>query len=154
MRKLTKTIPLILIATMIAVVNVSGSYADIILDTAYPVEKQSTRVRVVADDGSPVPNAAVSVTYRPGSAVPAVFDVGRTAADGNCEWTPREAGIVTISAAWVDATGSEQITTVNASVKYSPTPVTGIVIMIVAGIVLIGGAFDRISRLLRTPESG
>ena len=153
MHGLTKAIALIVVGIVISTITARVSHADIVLDTAFPVEKQSTRIHVMGADGIPVADAAITVTYRPGSAVPAAFEIGSTTADGNFDWTPREAGIVAISAIWVDADGAEQTDTVNASVKYNPTPIAGIVIMIVAGLALIGGAVERIARLLGTPES-
>ena len=153
MQRLNKAFASIFIGIAMLAITAPASNAEIVLDTAFPVEKQPTRIHV-GTDGYPVADALITVTYRPGSAVPAEFELGRTASDGNCEWTPREAGIVTISAAWTDEDGVEQTATMNTSVKYNPTPVVGILIMIIAGIVLIGGSVDRIARLLRTPEAG
>jgi hypothetical protein len=153
LRRLIKTCALVVIGVVITTTTAGVSRADIVLDSAFPVEKQTTRVHVSGADGLPVTDAALAVTYRPGSAVPATFEIGRTAADGNCDWTPREAGIVTINAVWVDADGVEQTAAVNSSVKYNPTPIAGVVIMIAAGLVLIGGSVVRIMRLLGTPES-
>ncbi|MEJ2721807.1 MAG: hypothetical protein P8181_11815 [bacterium] len=143
---------LVIIGMALMTTAVPASHAEIVLDTAFPVEKEATRIHVVGPDGGPVADAAVTATYRPGSAVATEVEVGRTGVDGNCEWVPGEAGIVTIGAAWVDGAGVEQTTAINVSVKYDHAPIEGIVIMIVAGIVLIGGAIQRIARLLGTPE--
>ena len=153
MQRLIETCTLIVVGIVMATITAGVSHADIVLDSAFPVEKQTTRVHVSGTDELPVANAALTVTYRPGSAVPATFEIGRTAADGNCDWIPREAGIVTINAVWMDADGVEQTAAMNSSVKYNPTPIAGIVIMIAAGLVLIGGGVERIARLLGTPES-
>lgn len=128
-------------------------HADIILDTAFPTVKQPARIHVTDDHGASVPNADVTAIYRPESAVERVRVVGKTAADGTFDWTPAEAGIVTITATWTGDDNVEHTTSANTSVKFDPTPIAGIIIMIVAGLLLIGGGLERIVALLRTPEA-
>ena len=127
-------------------------YADIVLDTAFPTNKQSARIHVTDDAGSSVPGAEVTVTYRPGSAVERSSVVGTTSATGTFAWTPSESGIATIAATWIGDDNTKHTTSVNTSVKFDPTPVSGIIIMIIAGIVLIGGGVERVISLLRRPE--
>ncbi|UCG51830.1 MAG: hypothetical protein JSW58_16955 [Candidatus Latescibacterota bacterium] len=152
MPKPSRTVRIILAWAVVAWFTISVAQAEIVLDTAFPIENQTTRIHVIDEKGGAVANADIEITYRPGSAVSAVYNVGQTGNDGTYVWTPREAGIVTISATWTDADGVEQSNTFNASVKYKPTPIAGIVIMILAGIVLIGGSIERIATLLRSPE--
>jgi len=147
-------VPIIAFAVLTAIsLFVHPIRAEIVLDTAYPVVRQHTRVLVSDDSGAPVGDAEITVTYRPGSAVEASTVVGRTGGDGAILWTPSEAGIVTISATWTDADQKEQTTSVNSSIKFDPTPITGILIMIIAGVVLIGGSIERIWSLLHSPET-
>ena len=143
---------LAMLCATVAMLSVTVARADIVLDTAFPVEKEKARIHVTDEKGGPIEDADIVVTYRPGSAVPASYNVGRTGGDGTFTWSPREAGIVTITATWRAADGTEQSTTLNASVKYKPTPIAGIVIIIMAGVVLIGGSVERIVTLLRSPE--
>ena len=140
------------IAAVVLVLAAAPVHADIVLDKAFPTVKQSSRLHVIDAAGASVAGAKITVTYRPESAVERESVVGETAADGTFDWTPTEAGIVTIAAAWRDEDGTERATSVNASVKFDPTPIAGIVIMLFAGIVLIGGGVERIFALLRAPE--
>ncbi len=150
---LGKVFALAVAVTVVLTLAAPPIHADIILDTAFPSVKQSTRIHVTDDMGISVAGAEVTATYRPGSAVERASVVGKTAADGTFDWTPSESGIVTITATWIGADDSEQTTSINASVKFDPIPIAGIIIMIVAGIVLIGGGVERIAALLRSPEA-
>lgn len=152
MRRVNKVSSLLSLVVAAACIVAPASQADIVLDTAYPTVKQQAKVHVTDDLGGPVSDAEVTVTYRPGSAVESSGVIGRTGSDGTSMWTPAEAGIVTITATWIGADQTEQSSSVNASVKFDPTPIAGILIMIVAGILLIGGSIERIRSLLRTPH--
>ena len=146
---------ILVLAVTLAVILTAAApslHADIVLDTAFPTVKQSARIHVTDDADASVPGAEVTVTYRPGSAVERSSVVGTTSAAGTFAWTPSEAGIVTITATWIGDDDTEHTTSVNTSVKFDPTPVSGIIIMIVAGIVLIGGGIERVISLLRKPE--
>lgn len=143
---------LVLALATTVIVTAAAAQAEIVLDTAFPTVRKEARI-LVADDGLPVAGAELTATYRPGSAVERTTVVGKTAEDGSIDWVPAEAGIVSISAAWTGEDGSERTASINASVKFDPTPVSGIIIMIIAGVVLIGGGIERITALLRSPES-
>lgn len=119
--------------------------ADVVLREQYPTQGESTELFIQADDGSPVSGATVTVTYRPGSSVEATDSVGTTGPSGRLVWTPETAGIVSVRAEW--AGGS---TSANVSVRFGSTPASGIIIMIAAGLLLVGGSVVRISRVLRT----
>jgi hypothetical protein len=127
--------------------------AEIILDTSFPSSGRPTRIILVDDRGAPVPDADVTATYRPGSRVSRTDDLGRTGSEGVIEWTPRKAGIVTLRAVWSGEDGTERTASINASVRFDPVPVSGLVVLTVAGILLLGGSIERISALLRSPEA-
>ena len=126
--------------------------ADVVLDREFPTQGEPTRVRVVNRDGNVVAGAAVSVAYRPGSAVTREEDAGETGADGSLLWTPTDAGIATVTATWEAPDGSDRTSAVTVSVKFRSVPATGILIMLVAGLLLIVGSFVRVAILLRTPK--
>lgn len=127
--------------------------AGIELGEAFPTAREQTLISIFDQDGEPVPGAAVTATYRPGSRVSRTDDLGKTAAAGTIEWTPRKAGIVTLRAIWTAADGSERSAFINTSVRYDPAPVSGIVVLVIAGVVLLGGSVERICALLRSPEN-
>ncbi len=145
---------LVLAVTIAVILTVAAPsiHADIVLDTAFPTVKQSTRIHVTDDKDASVGGAEVTVTYRPGSAVERSSVVGTTSEAGTFAWTPSEAGIATIAATWIGNDDTQHTTSVNTSVKFDPTPVSGIIIMVIAGIVLIGGGLERVVSLLRRPE--
>jgi len=121
--------------------------ADIVLRQKYPTEGAVTQVFVQNEDGSPVPGADVTVTYRPGSSVSHTEEVGVTGEGGRIEWTPATAGIAALHAKWE---GGESST--NVSVKFAHVPAGGIIIMLLAGVLLVGGSVVRIMRVLKSPN--
>ena len=123
----------------------SAASADVVLREKYPTEGENTELFIQADDGTPVSGAAVSVTYRPGSSVEATEAVGTTGPSGRLAWTPQTAGIVSVNAAWDGGS-----TSANVSVKFGGTPAGGLLIMVLAGLLLVGGSIFRIMRVLRT----
>lgn len=151
MPRVSNAYTLLLMFVVAVLVLPSVSRSDIVLDKAFPTVRQPTKVHVADDVGNPIGNAEVTVTYRPGSAVENNSVVGHTGVDGSLTWAPAEAGIVTITAVWIDSEQMERSESINSSIKFDPTPVAGIIIMIVAGIVLIGGSIERIWTLLRAP---
>jgi hypothetical protein len=152
LRRASKVSLLLLTLVAAACIVVPASRADIVLDTAFPTVKKQTRIHVTDDRNNPIPDAEITVTYRPGSAVERGGVIGCTGDDGNSMWTPAEAGIVTITATWTDTDRAEQSSSINSSVKFNPTPISGILIMIIAGVLLIGGSIERILSLLSTPH--
>ena len=95
----------------------------------------------------PVSGAKVAVTYRPGSSVELTEEVGTTGPGGRLVWTPTTAGIALISATW---DGGE--TSTNISVKFASVPAGGLIIMILAGLLLVGGSAVRIIRVMKSPD--
>lgn len=83
------------------------------------------------------PVGSVAVVYRPGaiSAVTETFTPGAAA----FEFTPDRAGVVS-----VDAGGGAQ----NLSVRFRSAPLAGLVVMVLAGLVLFGGAALSLRALL------
>lgn len=87
------------------------------------------------------PVDTLTVTYRPGGVTESAetIPVGGTAA----EWTPREAGVVQVAAG--DASQS-------LSVRYASAPVSGLLVMALAGLVLFGGAAWAMRMLLSSTD--
>jgi len=89
------------------------------------------------------------ITYRPGS------DVEDTKSfvsppDGVAEWTPAHAGLARLEAWITPAGGGETVAHEQmVSVRFGSTLTTGLFVMLVAGLILFGGAFVSIRALLR-----
>ncbi len=79
-----------------------------------------------------------TVTYRPG-AVTARTEVFATNGLLTVGWTPKRAGVVQIS------TDDDSK---NLSVRFSSSPILGILVMVVAGVILFGGAAVAMRMLL------
>lgn len=79
-----------------------------------------------------LPEAAdvLTVTYRPNSSVPRIEEIATNGLT-TVSWTPTNAGVVALAA------GSASM---NTSVRYQSAPMGGIFVLIVAGLILFGGA--------------
>lgn len=122
---------------------VPGAHADFATDPAHPVQGQSTRIVLTNPDGAPLPGVQVVARYRPGSRVEVADTLGRTDASGTLDWSPLDAGLVTLQTAGDGAPSISQ----NLSVRYRGVPVPGLVIMILAGVILYGGVIRGFAAL-------
>lgn len=133
-------------AVLMAVLVIAGREAT--ADLAFELSKSAplTGERVVVTvfrDGAPVEGGTIEALYRPNSETSRLEAVGRTDRTGAVEWTPSEPGIVNLT---IESEG-EQLTD-SVSVRFGRFPLSGIAIMIFAGLILFGGAFVGLRNLL------
>ena len=127
-----------LAVALLAVVLVApAAPAQITVDPADPVRGQP--VRVTLDPASDT----LLVTYRPNSGIAVNETV--LASGGTVTWTPSRAGVVALAT----PAGASQ----NVSVRFDQTPVSGLLILIAAGLILFGGAAFAMRALLSGPEA-
>ncbi|MFQ5507506.1 MAG: hypothetical protein ACE5F1_22305 [Planctomycetota bacterium] len=110
------------------------------------VEGSEARLRLVVAG-----EMKLRAVYRPDSEVED-FDELTADSDGWIRWTPRFAGLVLLEAYRVEGVEDKQKIVVASrvvSVSFASGFTIGIVIMIVAGLLLFGGAFLSIRALLR-----
>jgi len=86
------------------------------------------------------------VVYSPNSTTQKETEVGRLSESGEIAWNPSRFGIATLSAR--DETGST-IASANVAIVYSSTPLSGVFVMIFAGVLLFGGAIVSLVLVLR-----
>ena len=87
----------------------------------------------------PAPSDTLTVTYRPNSSIDAVEHVAPAAGSASLTWTPREAGVVQLTSSG----GPAQ----NVSVRFSTPPISGILVLTLAGLILFGGAVFAFRKL-------
>jgi hypothetical protein len=85
------------------------------------------------------PVESVITTYRPNSAIP-IVDTLTVGGFTSVRWTPERAGVVRVS---VPGGPSR-----NLSVRFAALPVSGLFVLIVAGLILFGGAAWAMRKLL------
>lgn len=141
-----------LVALLIATGPALGALADqagtIQLSEKYPEKGQPTHITLEADD-APVAGAMVKVHYRPNSETTVTQTLGPSDTAGGVEWTPDDAGIVTLEA---QREGAEApFATRNVAVRYRGFPAQGLMIMLLAGVLLFGGAAFGFVMLLLGP---
>jgi hypothetical protein len=148
-----RPIVLILAAGLLAAAGLGTAAAQgtIMLRTQFPTQHRPTWVQVQSNGGRPAEGVQVSATYRPGSNVSRHSEIGRTDSAGRVEWTPKEAGIVELSAQYPDSLDPIQ-TSIHVSVRFASPPASGILIMLVAGILLIGGSIFRFIQYMRSGD--
>lgn len=104
---------------------------------AFPLRGVPQSVTVADAEGRPVAAAAVTVTYRPNSRTARRRELAPTDAAGRSEWTPENAGIVTLEATARDGT---PLAEVNVAVRFGGMPPSGLAVIVIAGGLLFGGA--------------
>lgn len=127
---------LLLLALAAALVAVPGASAQITASPERLVVGQPTTLSFGA------PADTVVVTYRPGSRTSSV-DTLAAAGASTVSWTPRAAGLVQVGAAGTRTT---------LSVRFARTPLSGLFVMLGAGLVLFGGAAFALRLLMREDE--
>ena len=116
----------------------------ITVDEEFPTRGETVTVTVLGADETPLANREVVVTYRPNSETLSTETLKPTNASGQTPWTPKDAGIVTLAA------GDEA--SHNVAVRFGSFPGSGLLIMILAGLLLFGGAGWGFAMLLRPDQ--
>lgn len=116
--------------------------ATLVIDETQHFTESHASVLRLERDGQPVSGVAVQAKYRQNAltTLQETQDIGKTDANGQVTWTPTQAGVVVL--AWDG--GSE-----NVAVRYDGAPGLGIVVMILAGVLLLGGTFSFFLQMLR-----
>lgn len=124
---------LLLLFLLLLALAAPASAQTVTLSPEIPEVGQETTLRLSA------PADYVVVTYRPNSIV-ALRDTIRIGGFESVKWTPARAGVVRIGL----PDGSGQ----NVSVRFTGTPLSGLLILIAAGLILFGGAVFAMRKLL------
>jgi hypothetical protein len=120
----------------------------------YPLLGEPIRVAVRDEGDHPVAGAVVEVVYRPNSSTSHTAALPPTDAAGVTRWTPAYAGIVALTARTgpePDGEASAEIATARVAVRYGGFPPSGLLVMLVAGVLLFGGAALGFVKLLGGP---
>jgi len=142
----------VLIVSLLCCLTFNGARAggaSIEVYPEFPKQASSARITVLDDEGSPLAGVEVKVTYRPESKVAETVVIGVTDSSGTLTWLPEDAGIVTVSA----RVAGESITK-TVSVRFSSLPKRGMLVLIVAGLILIGGSVRRFLGIMSGSRSG
>jgi len=142
MRRLAAGIALVYVATASAV-----GAASIDTGPETPMRGKPGRVAIASTDGADSA-WSVSIAYFPNSVIEHVDSLGRTDAGGAIEWTPRFAGLATITAIRGDDTTSQAI-----SIRFPGMPGAALIVFLVAGAILLGGAGWSLAKLTRDAEA-
>jgi hypothetical protein len=138
----------VLTATLLAALAAAAPAAavEIVIASDSPLRGEPVAV-TVTDGGAPVAGARVEAHYRPNSQTASREELAPTGADGRTEWTPHLAGIVTLAV--LDPEGGAPPASVNTAVRMGYFPASGIAVMVIAGLLLFGGAAIGMTMLLR-----
>lgn len=135
---------LALILTVFLAATALHGEVRIEVEDPYPIRGDSTLV-MVTDESGPVEGAIVQVEYRPNSSTARTETLEPTDQSGTTSWAPRDPGLARLS-----VSGPEGSTgTMAISVRFTTFPVSGIAIMLFAGLLLFGGAGFGMSLLMR-----
>lgn len=153
-RTLRPALPACLLLCLLAA---AAARADVTLssDDERPLRDSVVRLHVDAD-GEPAPGYVVRAVYRPNSQTAHTEMLTPADATGTVLWTPQDAGPVTLTA-WPPgvepgANGAEAAASLTVAVRFGGFPASGMVIMILAGLLLFGGAAAAFVMLLKGPS--
>jgi hypothetical protein len=125
------------IVTVCALLGVGAGTAHALeLPEKYPVEGQPTMIKLT------LPTDQITFTYQPAAPIARTVTLETNGAT-EIPWIPERAGIVSIN------TDFEQK---DVSVRFSGTPVSGVLIFLFAGLVLFGGASVCLRALFAGPS--
>jgi hypothetical protein len=128
------------------------------LESKFPTVGKAEAVTLTgADDPAAL---RLRVVYRPNSETSVKKTLGAFDAEGRISWTPKAPGLTVLEAIRPDGkdkSGKDKfksVTKLKVATCYARTPVRGLVVMILAGILLFGGAAVSLwMALRRTPEA-
>jgi len=108
---------------------------DLAVSSKFPVVGRDEEVRLT---GESLPSEVrLKVVYRPNSETKVERVVGAFDTEGKLIWRPEAPGITVLSAIAAD---DSVVATTKVATCFASPPATGILVMVVAGILLFGGA--------------
>ena len=117
--------------------------AELKTTETYPTVDAACEVSL---EGHDAPHTVeLTVVYRPNSATTVEAVIGTFSADGTLSWTPDQPGITTLVAAGPDG---KKVASRAVATRFSDTPIAGVVVMLLAGLLLFGGAGYSLRRAL------
>lgn len=147
----------VLLAALALFVGVPGGLAaqpasatglEVTVADAYPLRGAPVAVSV-ARDGRPVADAVITARYRPNSQTVHTETLPPTGADGRVTWRPKDAGVVALAV--TDPAGGPALASTRVAVRFGSFPLSGLLVMVIAAVVLFGGAAWGMLILLTGP---
>ena len=126
----------------------------IVADDERPLRGQVVRL-TVTEGGRPAAGARVSAVYRPNSETQHESELAAVDSSGTVLWTPEYTGPVTLEVRPAGTPSGPEppaAAALTVAVRYGGLPASGLFIMILAGVLLFGGAIVSMVLLLRPPD--
>ncbi len=117
---------------------------ELSLDADFPEVGKDQTVALSGADGSE--HLSLWVVYSPNSETQAEEEIGPFPG-AEITWNPTRPGIATLSARDDDG---NTVASLNVAILFSSTPVSGVLVMFLAGVLLFGGAGLTLRSVLRT----
>ena len=124
----------------------NNAQASVELSFADPVPEAGKEQEVSLSGVDQPQVLRLKVVYSPSSETEMVEEIGRFSESGVISWKPTRPGIATLSAR-DDA--DTDIVSSNVAIYFSSTPMSGVLVMLLAGALLFGGAGVSLNFALR-----
>lgn len=141
----------LLLTAALLLAPVVGAELEISAADERPLRGETVRL-TVTDGGAPAPGAQVVAVYRPSSNTVHRQELTPVDASGTVLWTPTDAGPVTLQVwpAGADHSADTQPdTALTVAVRFGSFPPSGLLTMLLAGLLLFGGAVTAFWMLLQ-----
>ena len=162
-----RLLPLLLLAALALPRPAAAQQLTLAADDERPLRGQAVRLTVLDEDGRPAAGTRVSALYRPNSHTEHRVELPDVDSSGTVVWTPEYTGPVTLEVRPAAAVGEEgaraaaaeagsaapplepAAASLTVAVRYGSLPASGLIIMVLAGILLFGGAAVSMILLIR-----
>lgn len=126
----------------------NGDAQSINVEEKYPQQGKMFRVSVSNLAEEDLETALLSVTYRPNSETKVSETISPSTEKGTWFFTPGHAGIVELSVEQPGKPKNKVLVSKPISVRFSKTPISGILVMLFAGFILFGGIIISMKQAL------
>ncbi len=133
-----RTATLLIVLALIGLLSRTGA-AEGTLSLSEPYPKVGKKIEIRLEGVSEPAKESLWVVHRPNSQTAETLEVGPFDDEGKIWWIPEAPGIANLTNRDPES-GDEEMVSMSVAICFSSTPAWGILVMVLAGLLLFGGA--------------